>query len=124
MKRRTHYPFHFAAFELVPLDVSAPQFLCCAHCGWEFTHQVDHVVHLRDREDGPGTRFQVNHEGSTAGPFREDENACAGRRDDAAILFECERCERASELIVMQQKGQTLLTVIRARGAGVRTRAG
>lgn len=92
--------------------------ICCPHCKSEYTHQRETIVRRRRGEDGPGVRVAVDGAGNAASAeLGADAAEWAGRRNDVAILLDCEDCEGRSVLLVQQHKGQTLV-VVRPMGAG------
>jgi len=79
--------------------------LLCPNCGGNYLHQLSAEVYFVDREDSDtGNAFEISKSYVRSVPMI---NNPSSRRDGIRIVFECEFCDAAPSLTIVQHKGQT-----------------
>jgi hypothetical protein len=95
--------------------------LACPHCRGDYLHHTGVSIYERECEDGATTEFRISagrgdvgldpdqNRRATAIQIRQDtaRDNPSDRRGGIAIRFYCEFCNKSSELIVSQHKGNS-----------------
>lgn len=92
----------------IQIGTNNEQVLCCPKCGGEFLRHFRTVVCEPSREDSDeGTEAVINSVGLTCA-HRITKNP-SPRRNGIRIFFSCENCGATPQLLLAQDKGNSLL---------------
>ena len=90
------------------IELSNEDTLLCPNCKGDYLHQLSAQVYFVDAEDSDkGNAFEISKDCVSSVPMR---NNPSSRRDGIRIAFNCENRDAFPSLIIVQHKGQTIVS--------------